>query len=198
MASAAEKLAAEINQLQELHRSLQASEERQKAAAEKSREKVLVGASPVKKGMITLLYGHVKHQAGAWLSSASAPSVAVALQRGGNPQPRFTPARLPAQKELPSFSQPLPGPSSLGNSFARTYSHSNAGQSLPAEASSGIKGNFPVTDRSLTPAELAVKRHQESLRIIEELELGPKDFGTDLQGSKAWKKVEPNSGLNLK
>jgi hypothetical protein len=65
-------------------------------------------------------------------------------------------------------------------------------------ASSGIKGNFPVTDRPLTPAELGVKRHQESLRIIEELELGPKDFGKDLQGSKAWKKVEPNSGLNLK
>ncbi|WRT65218.1 uncharacterized protein IL334_002161 [Kwoniella shivajii] len=42
-----------------------------------------------------------------------------------------------------------------------------------------------------------IQRDEDSLTIIEKLELGPKEFGLDTEGEEEWRNVEPNSGIRL-
>ena len=63
--------------------------------------------------------------------------------------------------------------------------------------SSSDKGKVKSVTPEEDPAVNEVQRDEDSLTIINRLELGPKDFGKDPEGEDLWEHVEPNSRTRL-
>jgi len=55
-----------------------------------------------------------------------------------------------------------------------------------------------VDDEDDSGSRRGKKRDEVDMTVMEELTLGPKDFGNDHTGSDEWRFFEPNSGINLK
>ncbi|WVR04258.1 hypothetical protein IAU60_001258 [Kwoniella sp. DSM 27419] len=188
---------AQIAALQAARAAKVAKAEQAQRARDKEEAEVLVGSTPTKA-----------------VSRAAAQELPKPVRPA---QPNFNVASSsrvrPTPQALPSLSTPKS--SSMGANLAalrRTNSSSQSSQAVIPRSTSFADRVKPVKSlpkpsqgRTATPeAELSDKgkgkeimRDEESLTIIENLELGPKDFGLDPEGGEEWRDVEPTSGIRL-
>lgn len=113
-------------------------------------------------------------------------------------QPVFTSNRL-------TTSTPQAGPSKP-STYSRTASPVASGPSRLSSAlhkARQIEPSLDPTDfgdgaDNDTPGKSGKKRDDLDMTVIENLTLGPKDYGLDTLGGEEWRWTEPNSGINLK
>ncbi|ORX36122.1 hypothetical protein BD324DRAFT_652025 [Kockovaella imperatae] len=122
------------------------------------------------------------------------------------PQPRFNVTRV-SRESLPSV--PVAGPSKLSSSLAslRQKGSSLSRNDAPkvARSSSFYTDTLPrqpnqsrsdLKGKSRSPSPVP-QRDEDSLTIVNRLQLGPRRFGKDPEGEDVWEHVEPNSGIRL-
>lgn len=85
--------------------------------------------------------------------------------------------------------------SSTKQRTAGTSSAATNDYRVRAEEPSGSQGHGKGKEKAADMGE--VERDQDDLTIVNDLQLGPKEFGHDPEGGEEWAKVEPNSGIRL-
>lgn len=138
-------------------------------------------------------------------------------------QPKFVSASslLPRERKPAQELQPLPiVPSTMAAKMAAlkqrsNYVKSSRQTSASSSASASNSSRLSSKPSSCRPDKLkceqsrspslevedkkpVIRRDEEDSTIIEELELGPKQFGPDPEGQDEWLSVEPNSNIRLK
>lgn len=138
-------------------------------------------------------------------------------------QPKFVSASslLPRERKPAQELPPLPiVPSTMAAKMAALKQRSDylksfrlsSTSSLPSTSNSTHLSSKPSSchpdklkrGRSRSPSlevedkKPAIRRDDEDNTIIEELELGPKQFALDPEGEDDWRDVEPNSNIRLK
>ncbi len=93
-----------------------------------------------------------------------------------------------SQAQSQPRSQAQAGPSTLASNIIARNNEEDDDEGSGAGSSSG---------RGKAKAK-GPKRDEETLRLIESFEFGPREFKTDPEGKEEWQFVEPNSGIRLK
>ncbi|KAE8543352.1 hypothetical protein D1P53_000056 [Cryptococcus gattii VGV] len=191
---------AEIAKLMAQKTAKAALKEKERLAREQEEANVLVQATPTKK----------EEKKSEPLSPA--PS-----------QPKFVSASslLPRERKPAQELPPLPiVPSTMAAKMAALKQRSDYLKSFRPSSASAVTSTSNSTHLSSKPSSChpdklkrgqsrspslevedkkpAIKRDDEDSTIIEELELGPKQFALDPEGEDIWRDVEPNSKIRLK
>ncbi|WWD21887.1 hypothetical protein CI109_106375 [Kwoniella shandongensis] len=206
-------LDAQIAALQAAKATKLAKAEAARRVLEKEEAKVLIGSTPTK--------ATLKEKA---KNEAVLPSRPAQPNFGSSStSSRYTkPASVakPTPQPLPSI--PSSKPSSLSSSLAALRRSNSSSSKSPqtaqptrsvnlsqkttisavpsiAESSSRARDRSPESEYDDNGKGKAKEplRDEDSLTIIEKLELGPKEFGRDPEGEEEWRDVEPNSGIRL-
>ncbi|WWC87364.1 uncharacterized protein L201_002253 [Kwoniella dendrophila CBS 6074] len=210
-----EDIDAQIAELQRKKRERQAKDDYARQLKEKEEAKVLVNSTP-KKASIRAI---TNDDPGSLPKRPVQPNFSLnhaSSSTGSKPKPKAAPQILP--------SLPQSGPSKMGSllaarrsRFGSSASPSSSLLSMPTRnttpRSNGfeernkantalIKGKGKGKSKSESPElevedEIPKNKRDDNLNIIENLVLGPKEFGTDTEGEKEWRFVEPNSGIRL-
>ncbi|WVQ97510.1 hypothetical protein IAU59_004624 [Kwoniella sp. CBS 9459] len=197
-------LDAQIAALQAAKAAKVAKAEAARLANEKEQAKILVGNTPTKASVRAAAKEEPKP------TRPAQPNFQPASAKLSHPRPKAVPQVLPT---LPSRKA-----SSMGSSLAALRRSGSSSQSPqpPLNRSSGFTDKHKLSQpavqaesskhaRSRSP-ELYTNdqgkgkeamRDEDRLTIIENLELGPREFGLDPEGEEEWRNVEPNSGIRL-
>ncbi|KAL7421013.1 hypothetical protein Q5752_003897 [Cryptotrichosporon argae] len=114
---------------------------------------------------------------------------------------------LPAPPKQPVFARPAaasssttptqPQPSSLSSALAKRRERQPL-PSLPvARTTSFADRPEPRDDDELEVVRTGGERDADGLTVLEDLKMGPGDFGKDPEGEEMWEHLEPNSGIRL-
>lgn len=138
-------------------------------------------------------------------------------------QPKFVSASslLPRERKPAQELPPLPiVPSTMAAKMAALKQRSDYLKSFRPSSASSLTSTSNITHLSPKPSSChpdmskrgrsrspslevedkkpVIKRDDEDSTIIEELELGPKQFALDPEDEDIWREVEPNSKIRLK
>ena len=96
------------------------------------------------------------------------------------------------------FGSSTPRPGMAGGTGAKPLRSTDVSTRRKVEGrTAGANGEEKNAD--FDPADMStVKRDEDSLIVIEDLQPGPKNFGRDPDGEFGWESLEPNSGLRLR
>ncbi|WVW78986.1 hypothetical protein I302_100949 [Kwoniella bestiolae CBS 10118] len=212
-------LDAQIAALQKLKDAKLAKAEESRRIKEKEQAKVLVGSTPTKAS----LRAAVKNDPTYLPSKPSQPNFTLDLKPKAKPMPKHRPGFAP--QVLPSLLKA--GPSKMGSSLAalrkgasssprpvasdvvrsnsfdqrnKPSSSTSSGQNHTGKGKGKEKERSPdleIEYDDLEDSSKHITRDEDNLTIVENLELGPKEFGLDPEGEEEWRFVEPNSGIRL-
>jgi minichromosome maintenance protein 10 len=190
-----ERIEREIQALLAKKEALQHEERKRQIAEEARKVDLLVESSPVKKKD-----RKYRNEACAKVAAKTLKIItATVFQHVTNlvappKQPLFLSKSLIAgpssqPKAGPSRSKPTP-------QLPRPSSQAHSNNSLSSALHRSRQGN--LEDDSEGAERGGKKRTEVDLTVVENLTMGPKDYGLDATGLDGWKWVEPNSGVNLK
>ncbi|OCF40221.1 hypothetical protein I317_05978 [Kwoniella heveanensis CBS 569] len=199
-------LDAQIAALQAAKAAKMAKADAARLAREREEAKILVGNTPTKASIRAAIKEEPKP------SRPAQPNF-----NSGLPKANVAP---PKAKAVPQVLPTLPArkASSMGSSLAALRRSGSASQSPQpaasrsagftdknkpsqsshqAESSKHARNRSPELDLYDKGKGKEVMRDEDNLAIIENLVLGPKEFGLDPEGEEEWLNVEPNSGIRL-
>ncbi|WVQ68779.1 uncharacterized protein L199_006988 [Kwoniella botswanensis] len=206
-------LDAQIAALQKLKDDKVAKAEASRRLKEKEQAKVLVGSTPTKAS----IRDAVKNNSTPLPSKPSQPNFNFEQK----PKPKAAPQILPSlpkagpsrmgsslaalRKGISSSPRPSFPTATRSNGFEQRKS--NIRPSSSTSISAGVvKGKGKAKEESpeleiehddIDEDVKHIRRDEDSLTLIENLALGPKEFGLDPEGEEEWRFVEPNSGVRL-
>ncbi|WVF70401.1 hypothetical protein IAT40_005191 [Kwoniella sp. CBS 6097] len=198
-------LDAQIAALQAAKAAKVAKAEAERLAREKEDAKVLVGNTPTKASLRAAAVDLPKPSRPAQPNFTAAPAKAVQtiVPKVGPQTLPSLPARkassmsssLAALRRSGSSSHSLQPPVSRSSGF--TDKHKSSQPAAQAESSKSARSRSPMVNVNDQGKGKEVMRDEDTLTIIESLELGPRESGLDPEGEEEWRNVEPNSGIRL-